>query len=289
MPLKIDEVFKSKMDAFTRTPSDGIWLAIEKELTLKPTAPQALWGKFISVLSILSLAGILFSIIQLGSSKPKNLSINPKNPTSNTPRVAFPHQAPQVPLAKAGHAHLRNPSAASSIIRASLKGPNPTQTPTPTPNVRPKTDQLPRPSAGLSAKPTALDSAAPSLMNSQTSSTSQSPKEIKKADHQYQMGDYVVFRIAFENTSTKTTNQLQIWEEFPDWCDASTLETIGHDPLHHVKTKIKKGQNTVIWKVKGDFVGPRASSPNKGYIEYRIQLTEAIRASELKRNEPQSK
>lgn len=111
-------------------------------------------------------------------------------------------------------------------------------------------------------------------------------EKAQKTEKVHRKGEYVTFTIKFNNTSGKKVKSLKVWEEFPDWCDASTLETISHNSMHEVHTSIKEGQNTVEWKIKGVFSPDKLNPSNTGYIEYRVKLAEDRKASELAKNQP---
>lgn len=289
MSVNIDDIFKSKLVPHTTPPSDGVWDAIQKNLAVNPSEDRSALGSVITVLSMLVITGI--SVITLHTST----TIPPIGAELWTPKES-------------------NIQAESSVSVGSELTPNPAEYFSPTPHAAKVSPTVIPLQTRITAEPTPSSSKTnegipTSTLNDRTlknqelktdpeatietevkpTAALESIETTQKTDLQYEVGDYVVFRIDFENTSTDHTDKLQIWEEFPAWCDASTVETIGHDELHDVKTRTKPGQNTVIWNVKGDFSKHKETSESKGYIEYRIQLTEAKRASELKRNKPQSK
>lgn len=108
----------------------------------------------------------------------------------------------------------------------------------------------------------------------------------EKKEEIHKKGEFVTFTIKYNNTSGKRVKNLKVWEEFPDWCDARTLETLGHNTTHQVKTIIKESQNTVEWKIKGDFSPDLLNPSNTGFIEYRVKINEDRKTSDLEKNKP---
>jgi len=118
------------------------------------------------------------------------------------------------------------------------------------------------------------------------------PTEVEKVeavDKLHAAGEYVTVRVDFQNYAHEKTKHMKMWEEFPDWVDVRTFEMLDHKNSVKIKTRVIPSQNTVIWKVNGDFSNNINSEDSKGYLEYKIQLTQPTRASELEKLQPEVK
>jgi hypothetical protein len=268
-----DNIFKSKLEAHSSTPGSDLWQNIESQLP--SPSPNPFWsiGKVISTSVATGLIGIgAFVFIYSSSSKKEANRTSDKNPKSI--------------LEKKEHAYIPQEEIIETkkeITSTSTSAVNNNATINKQ-SIPPKDDEF-----SIKEFFGSKNKENPTLKNSKADKTHNTPSLKPKVEKIYEAGETVVLQFEFQNVSGISTKKVESWIEFPDWIDASTVETVSYSPGIEVKTTIKEKYNMVIWLAHGNFSGEITSLSSKGMIEYRFKIKEAKTQTEINSIKPEIK
>ena len=287
MSNSMDQIFKDTLSNHTSPVNENVWNAIENDLptpktdSISSSTQSSLFSTILSTTALTVAVGSLAFLVVTNAPEVSNKPIITENTYSENTHIENSTLTTLNTAKEEGQ----------FVQEAPTKIQNGNAIPTVSPKKETSTTVLQSSSTTglentIESKPeiTPLAQNTPQGLNDvQDTNKSLADQETEEV---FKTGEFVTFTINFNNTSGKDVKSFKVWEEFPDWCDVSTLETISHNSNYEVVPVKKKRQNAIEWKIKGDFSGDLNSPDNTGFIEYRIMLTEDRKASELEKNQP---